>query len=83
MIHTREISDTSGSRSFIRRILLSLLIHLFKYVLGINYVWCSVQGTEVSSPRSQGISNLKGRVSMYLNSHNARETLVSTTGMLR
>lgn len=72
MIHTREISDTSGSRSLTRWVLLSLLIHLFKYVLGISYVWCSMQGPEVSSPRSQGISNLEGRESMYLNSHNAR-----------
>lgn len=40
--------------------LTSLLIHLFKYVLGISYVLCSGQATEVTSPGPWVISNMDG-----------------------
>lgn len=43
----------------------------------------SVQGAEMSCSSSQGISHLEERENMYLSSHNARLTLVNTTGMLR
>lgn len=59
MIQIKVISNSSGSGPFYQKVF-PLLIHLFKYVLSINYVLCSVQGTEVSSPCPRGISSLEG-----------------------